>query len=275
MIHRKPKGKLIIIGGAEKNGDGMPILEAIAKEVKSTRRPLLLITAASYAPHDGIEEYVRLFDGLGVSEVDVLDLPDRADGHKEKNVKKVEEAGTIFFTGGDQLRITSQMADSPVYRTMFERYIDGCMIAGTSAGAAAMPDTMIIGGPSEESNRISALSMAPGLGLIEGVVIDSHFAERGRMGRLIGAVVQNPSMLGIGIDESTAILVDRGGHFTVIGAGAVYIVDGAGITYSSLSEESAEDVVTVHGVTLHVLANGEKYSLAERQPEQPVKQHQS
>jgi cyanophycinase len=129
-----------------------------------------------------------------------------------------------------------------------------------------MPYTMIVGGPGDESNRISTLSMAPGLGLIDDVVIDSHFAERGRMGRLIGAVMQNPRNLGIGIDESTAIVVTRGKRFEVVGPGAVYVVDGAGITYSGLSEEHAEGIVPVHDVRLHVLGEGDCFDLEARRP---------
>jgi cyanophycinase len=145
-------------------------------------------------------------------------------------------------------------------------YEAGFLVAGTSAGAAAMPETMIIGGAGDESNRISSLSMAPGLGLIQDVVVDSHFAERGRMGRLLGAVAQNPRNLGVGIDEATAILVQKGEHFEVMGAGAVYVVDGAGISFSSLSEENAEGVVSIHGVTLYVLGEGERFDLSERKP---------
>ena len=129
-----------------------------------------------------------------------------------------------------------------------------------------MPQTMIISGPSDESNRISALSMASGLGFIPNVVIDSHFAERGRIGRLLGAVAQNPRNLGIGIDEATAIFVERNEFFTVLGDGAVYVADGSGITYSSLSEDKAEGVVTIHNVQLHVLGKDDCFDLNSRQP---------
>jgi cyanophycinase len=263
---KKPKGKLMIIGGAEKRNGGMPILEAVAEEIRRKQHPLLMITAATYEPEHGPEEYIQIFKDLGVEKIEVLDIPSRNDAYEPANVKKVADACGIFFTGGDQLRITSQVGDSPLYRCMVDRYNDGCLIVGTSAGAAAMPNTMINGGPSEESNRISSLSMAPGLGLLDGVVIDSHFAERGRMGRLLGAVVQNPRNLGLGIDESTAILVEHGERFTVIGAGAVYVVDGSGISYSSLSEATADGVVTIYDVKLHVMGEGEGFDLVKRRP---------
>jgi len=266
VTRRKPKGKLMIIGGAEKHEDGLFVLEAVAKEMRRKKRPLLLITAALSSPGNGPNEYIKIFKELGLDDVEVLEIPTREDAYDEANVAKVAEAGGIFFTGGDQLRITSQLCDSPIYQTISRLYVDGCMVAGTSAGAAAMPDTMIIGGPSDESNRLSSLSMAPGLGLIEGVVIDSHFAERGRMGRLLGAVAQNPANLGLGIDESTAILVEDGERFTVLGSGAVYVVDGTGISYSSLAEDSSEGVITICDVKLHVLGEGEGFDILQRTP---------
>ena len=125
---------------------------------------------------------------------------------------------------------------------------------------------MIVGGPSDKSNRISALNMAPGLGLIAEVIIDSHFAERGRMGRLLGAVAQNPRYFGLGIDENTAIVVERGRTFQVLGSGGVYIVDGSSISFSSLSERQPEGTLSIPNVTLHVLAAGDRFDLAARRP---------
>lgn len=263
----KKQGRLFIIGGALQEGADNPILEAMADAADGG--PMVLINAASTEP-DGIKEkYSEMFKGVGIKRIELIDIRTRPDAYTETNIKLCKQASVLFFTGGDQLRITSQIGDSPVFRTLQERYQEGCTIAGSSAGAAAMPQTMIIGGPSEESNRVSALAMAPGLGLLPNVVVDSHFAERGRMGRLLGAVVQNSANLGVGIDEDTAILVDAGRHFRVIGSGAVYVIDGAGISYSSLSEDDPDGVVTIHDVKLHVLAAGSCFDLTERQPAAP------
>jgi cyanophycinase len=264
-MNKKPKGKLMIIGGAERRNGGEPILEAVAQAAIKAKGSLAIITAATYSP-EGTEEYVERFQALGVKQVDLLDIRAREDAFDEAKVRTCREAAVIFFTGGDQLRITSQLGDSPMFQCMQENYDEGGMIAGTSAGAAAMPETMIIGGPGDESNRISALSMAPGLGFLADAVIDSHFAQRGRMGRLLGAVAQNPRNLGIGIDESTAILVEREAHFTVLGEGAVYVVDGSAISYSSLSEKEAAGIVTIHNVNLHVLGENDCFDLVNRQP---------
>lgn len=262
----KSKGQLMIIGGGDHHEGAAPILEAIAQTASEGEGPLVVVTAATYAP-EGTEEYLTRFHDLGVKQVELLDIRQRQDAFDEANVQKCREASVIFFIGGDQLRLTSQLGDTPMFQCMMDNYARGGMIAGTSAGAAAMPQTMVTGGPSDESNRISTLAMAPGLGFLADVVIDSHFAERGRMGRLLGAVAQNPRNLGLGIDESTAIWVKQGQRFTVLGDGAVYVADGARISYSSLSEEYTEGIVTIHNVTLHVLGADDCFDLVNRQPE--------
>jgi len=276
-MSKRVKGTLVIIGGAERKDDEQTVLKVVADRIRANQR-LLIVTVASYEPDGTAQDYIRIFKELGVSQIDVADVRTREDAERQDLVEKCERASAIFFTGGDQLRITSQMGDSPMYQCMKQRYEDGAMIIGTSAGAAAMPFTMIVGGPSDASNRVSALSMAPGLGLLDYVVIDSHFAQRGRMGRLIGAVMQNPRNIGLGIDEATAIVVDKAERFDVVGPGAVYVVDGSQISYSSLSEDHAEGIVTVHDVRLHVLGEGDCYDLSTRRPivpkEQPEKDPQ-
>ncbi len=264
----KPKGTLVIVGGHEdkaQNSD-RTILTRVARKARGEKGRLLIITVASEQPEAMGEAYLAAFRDLGVRHVDVLDLRTRDDGYDEAVVRKVEQADVVFFTGGDQLRITSQVGDTPAFQCLQEVYHAGATIAGTSAGAAAMPQTMLIAGPGDESYEISSLGMAPGLGLIDGVVIDSHFAQRGRMGRLLGAVTQNPRNVGLGIDEDTAVVVEPGNSMCVIGSGAVYVVDGTGITYSSLSEEKPEGVMSIHDVRLHVLASGDRFDLSRKRP---------
>lgn len=260
----KPKGSLIVIGGHEDKQGGCEILSEVARRAKRGR--LVIVTVATQKPEELAKEYRAIFHKLGVAKLDVMDIRTRDEATDHKNVEKIAGAAVIFFTGGDQLRITSQIGDSPVFRCMHELYRNGSTIVGTSAGAAAMPETMVIGGPDDKSDEISALSMAPGLAFLSGVVIDSHFAERGRMGRLLGAVAQNPKNLGLGIDEDTAVVVEQAQEFCVLGSGAVYVLDGAGISYSSLSEKSPEGVVSILDVTLHVLGKADRFDLAERRP---------
>ncbi len=267
-MRTKPKGTLIVIGGHEdKDRKGeREILAEVAARAKAHKGHLVVVTAATQYPKEVAAEYTAVFSDLGVKSIDVLDIRSRDEAYAEAAVEKVRHASVVFFTGGDQLRITSQIGDSPVFRCLRELHKKGATIAGTSAGAAAMPETMLIGGSGDQSNRISALGMAPGLGLMHDVVFDSHFAERGRFGRLLGAVAQNPRNLGIGIDEDTAIVVERDEGFRVLGSGAVYIFDGTQIPYSSLSEASPEGVLSVFGAKLHVLGRGDRFDLVRRQP---------
>jgi cyanophycinase len=262
------KGTLIIIGGSERRDEkGMVILEEVAAHVKRKHEThLLLVTAATYEPEGVAEEYIPLFKKLGVPKIEVMDIRNREQAYLDANVKKVEKSSVIYFTGGDQLRITSQMSDTPVYRCMQEIYDAGGVIAGTSAGAAAMPETMLVSGEGDMTPRsIHDLGMAPGLGLIADMVIDTHFSERGRIGRLLGVVAQNPRNLGVGIDEATAIVVKGGREFEVLGAGGVYVLDATRLTYSSLSERS-RGVMSIHNVVLHLLSEGDHFDLANRGP---------
>jgi len=267
----KRPGTLIIIGGREEKTTDREreILEEVARRAKRSRGDLVIIPVASSYPEEVSREYTRVFHELGIKSVRTLDIRSRQDATTPEAEEIVAAAGLVFFTGGDQLRITSQIGDSPVFVRLQRLYNHGGTIVGTSAGAAAMPETMLIGGPRDQSNQISALGMAPGLGLIPGVIIDSHFAERGRFGRLLGAVTENPKNIGIGIDENTAIVVESAQCFSVLGTGAVYIVDGTQVTYSSLSDRSPEGTVSIHGVSLHVLGAGEEYDLKIRKPIPP------
>jgi cyanophycinase len=262
----KPKGRLIIIGGHEDKQGEQTILKAVARRAHGADGRLVVVTVASDEPEELGREYRRLFKELGVGHVDVVDIRTREEAGEEKYIEKIGKAKVVFFTGGDQLRITSQIGDSPLFRCMHEIYEQGATIAGTSAGAAAMPETMLNGGESDKSNEISALEMAPGLAFISGVVIDSHFAERGRMGRLLGAVAQNPRNIGLGIDEDTAIVVTGEDRFEVIGSGAVYVVDGMDISYSSLSEKQPEGILSIYDIKVHVLGQDNQYDLNARRP---------
>lgn len=270
-MSKKPKGDLIVIGGAEDKEGDRPILKEVAERAKSKKSRLAVVTVATNLPEEVGQEYARVFKELGVRQVDVVDIRIREEAYLDSNVEMVLKSSVVFFTGGDQLRLTSQVGDSPIFRCLHDIYMNGGTIAGTSAGAAAMSETMMLSGPGDRSNEITALGMAPGLGLVSGLVIDTHFAERGRIGRLIGAVAQNPRNLGVGIDEDTAIVIERGDSFRVLGSGAVYVVDGTGVTYSSLSEERPEGMLSIFDVKLHILAENDTFDLPANRPFCPEK----
>lgn len=261
------KGSLIIIGGSEEREEDRDraILREIAAAVKGPQDKLAIITVASSLPEEMANVYEKAFKSLGVKNITIIDVRNREDSGSLQILKKMENVSVFFFTGGDQLRITSQLASSPVYDKILESYLKGALISGTSAGAAAMPETMIFAGNGDKSERALNTQMAPGLGLINGVVIDSHFAERGRFWRLLRAIARNPKNLGIGIDENTAIVV-TGDVFRVIGSGAVYVLDASNISYSSIPEEDSKKVTSIFDIRLHVLAENDQYDLIQKKP---------
>lgn len=267
----KKAGTLIIIGGHEKDGD-KKILQAVADRVGSGK--LVVCTVATAEPDESFAEYRKIFKDLGVKRVEQLDIRIREEGYTEEVVSVLDNATVVFFTGGDQLKITSQLGDSRVYQRIEEIFHSGGTIAGTSAGASVMSETMLISGNGEESHKLdSVLGMAPGLALIHDVVIDQHFAERGRLGRLLAAITQNPRTLGLGIDENTAVIVTDGDRFEVLGAGAAYVLDGGKISYSNLAEgkEEMDRTLSVFDVKLHMLSEGNQFDLRDRRPAMPPK----
>jgi cyanophycinase len=268
---QKKQGQLIIIGGGEKKDGHRKILERVAREVGSGK--LVVSTVGTGEPEEAWKEYRQIFSELGVKRLDHLDVRNREEALAERTIKILDGARVVFFTGGDQLKITSQLGDSEAYRKIKKLYDEGGTVAGTSAGASVMSETMLIGGDGEKSHKTDRMiQMAPGFGLIRNVVVDQHFAERGRLGRLLAAVAQNPAHLGMGIDENTAVIVHNEESFEVIGEGAVYILDGRQTSYSNLTEEEQNgQTLSVFDVKLHVLSEGNRYDLRARRPEIPPK----
>jgi cyanophycinase len=262
---RKGHGQLLIIGGHEEKHRDPLILRELCRRVGAGK--LVLATVASSEPEKMWETYEPVLRRLGCKHLGHLDIRSREDALRERNIRVLDGARALFFTGGDQLKITSRIGDTPIYERLREIYEAGGLIAGTSAGASVMSETMLVAGDGDTSHRIdSVLKMAPGLGFIDGVLIDQHFAERGRIGRLLGAVAQNARILGIGIDENTAILVEHGARFQVYGEGAVYVIDGRRVVFSNLAEEETESSMSVFGVTLHQLSQGDTFDIDSRTP---------
>jgi len=266
---------LVIIGGHEDREGRKVILREVARRVRRHAKAgdknepcgkIVVTTVASHQPEGYFEQYDSAFRDLGVGDVVELPVADRREANDPSRADYLDGADGLFFTGGDQLKITSQLGDTPILRRIRALYEAGGVVAGTSAGASALCATMLVRGTSQATHRIGDLHMAPGLGLIRGVIIDQHFAERGRMGRLLGAVAHNPDELGVGIDEDTAIVVHDESHFTVIGSGAVYVVDGDGISYSNIADEHDERVLSLHDVRIHVLSGGDGFDLKARRP---------
>lgn len=265
---QRRRGCLIIIGGGEDRDPRgeRAILREVAKHVRGGK--LVLATVASHRPEGYFDEYEKAFADLDVGELVELYVEERSRAGDREKLSVLDDAAGVFFSGGDQLRITSQIGDTGIEAKVRALYERGGVVAGTSAGASVMSETMLIKGTSKVTHRIGDLHMAPGMGLMRDVIIDQHFAERGRFGRLIGAIAHNPRILGLGIDEDTAAMLE-GETFRVIGSGAVYVVDGSDMSYSNICEGSREQALSMHNMRVHVLSSGDGFDLKERRPLPP------
>lgn len=259
-------GTLVIIGGGEDKRGECRILQEVVRLTKENPGPLLILTTATTRPEKVGNEYRDIFYDLGLDEVEVLHIDSRNKANSIQVKKEVQNAASIFFTGGDQLRLTSLLGGTLLSQTLGQCYGKDTVIIGTSAGAAVMSAVMIVSGESEEPPRKCTLKLAPGLGLLEGVVIDQHFAQRGRLGRLLGAIAQNPAIIGIGIDEDTGILIQKPSSFQVIGSQTVTIVDGRELTYTNVSEQAPEEPLALFDIRIHILPKGSSYHLIKNRP---------
>lgn len=260
------KGYLVIIGGAEDKENNCEILKEVVRMYKEKKGPLVIVTVATDYPREVGDEYTRVFNSLGVNDIKVVHILERL-AHKEKsNIDTINEAGCIFFTGGDQIKITSLIGGTLFYSALRNAYLKGTLIVGTSAGASCLSSTMIVTGEDDSSPRKCTINMSPGLDIIRGVIIDQHFAQRGRIGRLLTGVAQNPEILGIGIDENTAVVIEGKDYFRVIGEGAVTIVDGSCISHTNVSEQAKDEILAITNVEMHILPRGYKYSLKSKSP---------
>lgn len=259
-------GNLIIIGGAEDKEGRKEILKKVCSCIDKDKDILLVATIATEYPKEAANKYRKVFEELEVKNIKILDISERRDAFEEENKNLIKEASLIFFTGGDQLRITSLIGGTSVYDALKDACELGAYIVGTSAGASVMSDTMIVQGDDEDSPRKCTLKMAPGLGFVKGIMIDQHFAQRGRIGRLLTGIAQNPEVLGIGIDEDTAIVVKDSGIAQVVGTGAVYFLDARNITHSNVSEQYYDEVLSMFNVSLHVLKEGDRFNLLTKLP---------
>jgi cyanophycinase len=268
-------GTLIIIGGHEDREGEMKVLREVAERVGKGK--LCIATVASNSARDELWRiYRKAFRSLGVKKITHLSIVHRDQSFDHRALRAVRGACAIFFTGGDQLKITSELGGTVVAREIEEIYARGGTIAGTSAGASVMSETMLISGLGVQSYRRGTLRMAPGLGFVKNVVIDQHFAERGRIGRLVGAIAHNPKFLGIGIDEDTGIVVSEDQTFRVIGNGGVYVLDAHEATGSNISEARRDEMISICNIRFHVLREGDVFGVLARRTltEKEVKKSQ-
>ncbi len=265
------QGTLVIIGGAEDKDSDCEILRKLAG-LCSQRGKMVVVTVAAQKQREAGARYQEVFFALGLEDTAILPLAKRSEANSPRVRSLLKDAGAVFFTGGDQLRITGMVGGTELGHRLKQLYHAGIIIAGTSAGAAAMSQTMIIGGRESDAPRHATAHMAPGLGLLDDVVVDQHFAQRGRIGRLLSAIAQNPRVIGLGVDEDTAAFVRSGRDMTVVGSGSVTILDATGINHSNLSETSLGQPLALSHVVCHVLPSGYAYDLRKRTMLEPEKE---
>jgi cyanophycinase len=259
---------LIAIGGGDLAG-APGVLDAIFTTVaRKSEARLLILTVATSEVDGAYDKYNAIFRKRNVKHVDMVDVSRREDAFSEAGVKKIEAADILFFTGGDQLNITSLFGGSPMHDAMHERVASGVVVVGTSAGAAMMSGSMIGGGRSDSAPKAEGVQLGPGLDLIRDAVIDTHFSQRGRHGRLLTVVAHYPQLTGIGLDEKCAVIV-KGRKMTVAGDGCVTIFEGKSVTHCDLPEREAGECLGILGVDLHVLPCGYTYDLDEHLPAPP------
>jgi len=257
-------GPMFIIGGHEDKDGRREILSSIAQALP--RPKLVLATIASRHPEGYLEAYRDAFSGLGDVELVELEVDVEAE---DADLSALEGAGGIFLSGGDQRLIIEKMAGTELEDRVRQLWSDGGVIAGTSAGASAVGESMIERGSGDETYRLGEITLGQGLGLVTGVIIDQHFAERGRIGRLLGAVAESPVTLGIGIDENTAVRLEQD-HLAVIGDGSVYVVDGRESAHTNVTSGDSGDALSLHDVRLHVLSRVDTFDLSTRRPAHPA-----
>ncbi|MCI0182624.1 MAG: cyanophycinase [Acidibacillus sp.] len=259
------RGALVIIGGAEDKRGNMTILREFVRLAGGTHARIVVMTVATELPLEVGADYIDVFEKIGVEDVRTFDVSAREAADRDSACRAIEKATGVFFTGGEQLRITTLLGGTQVDSALHTAHERGVVLAGTSAGASMMSSTMIVEGVGDTNPRVGIVHMAPGMEFIDGIVIDQHFAQRGRLGRLLSAVAQYPHHLGLGIDEDTAVIV-RNTEFEVIGRGAVSVVDAGSLTFSNLGDLQNNDALALCGVKLHILPAGYQFSLRERKP---------
>lgn len=275
-----PKGILIAVGGAEDKGIAEEkenvnqldffkegILNKIVELAGKKEEPRIeVITTASSIPDEVGRIYKKAFKKLGCAAVGHLKIVQREEADQQKNLERLNRANCILFSGGDQLRLCSILGGTQFLSRIKERYHhDYFVIAGTSAGAAAMSHTMISGGTEEKAYLKGEVQLSIGFGLMQNVIIDTHFDTRGRFGRLAQAITNQPNELGIGLDEDTGVIIEKGYRLKAIGSSSVVLIDGRQITHSNVADIKGGMPISVSNLKVHILSQSDIYDIEKHQ----------
>ncbi len=272
-----PKGTLIAIGGNEQRkfkrtdesfqsnfGEGF-ILQDVINNSEVSKPRIEVITSASEIPEIVGQKYIETFLRLGVDNVGILDIRDRSEADKPSNLDRISRSDIILFSGGDQSKISRIIRDTLTHHLISNRYQnEKFTIAGTSAGAVVLSEEMISGGRNGTIIRKNDLKMGKGLGLMGGVIFDSHFIERHRFGRLAEAVALHPDKLGVGLGEDTGVVIREGNILEIIGSGIVVIFDGSNLNYNQYDKLKNRIPISLANLTVHILSTQDRYDIREK-----------
>jgi cyanophycinase len=274
-IHsRSPKGRLLAVGGHEQrqqpDQEGAVeeqsadfILQRFVKELPA-QPTVVVIPAASQEPEAAAEVYVKAFTELGARQVDVLNVFSREQANADAALEVINRADGVMLTGGDQLRLTALLGGTKLLRRLYERYLEEpIVIAGTSAGAAAMSTPMIYQGRNDAGYLKDEIHITTGLQLLRNVAIDTHFVVRGRIIRMAQIIATNPGCIGLGLEEDTAVLITKGRELEVLGNGIVVLVDGHDCTGNTIYQIKPGEAFSIRDLRVHLLSRGECYTLPE------------
>ncbi|QFG53132.1 cyanophycinase [Chryseobacterium sp.] len=279
----KPVGKLMIIGGAVNKGSFTEteyetsaeknlnffergILRKIINESKNKEESVIeVITTASQIPQIVGPEYKKAFEFLGAKHVNILDIQTREQANSDAIVARANNADVVMFTGGDQLRLTSILGGTRFHEAILIKYQEtDFLYCGTSAGAAAASENMIYQGSSSEALLKGEIKTTQGLGFIDNVIVDTHFVQRGRIGRLFQAVVSNPRTLGIGLGEDTGLFI-KDDCMTAVGSGLVILVDGRFIKDTNLTKVNLGEPISIDNLVVHVMSVNDRFDLKSKE----------
>jgi len=258
------RGYIVPIGGAEEKFHNPEILDRFIEICGGRSARIGIIPTASELEDTG-RNYEKLFRKIGIQHARVLQMITREDCQDQQNLDYINAADGVFMTGGNQLRLSTTLGGTDVAQAIRRRNAAGMHVAGTSAGAAFMPEHMIAGGEEGSTPSPDMVTMAPGLGLTNNFIIDQHFRQRDRLGRLLTALAYNPFAVGIGLDEDTAAFIRPGDDLEVVGSGGITIIDPTNLSHSSMDTARRGEPVSLINVKLHILISGGRFDIESRQ----------
>jgi cyanophycinase len=266
--NEQKRGFIVAVGGAEDKVGPAEILRRFVEVSGGDEAKIAILPTASVLPDTG-ERYEKLFRGLGVKSAGAIPFAERGDTSREDWLEELDRATGIFLTGGNQLRLSSILGGTPVAKAVRRANARGVAVGGTSAGAAILSEHMIASGSEGPTPMVGKTVLAPGFGLTNRVIIDQHFTQRDRFGRLLTALAYNPFAVGIGLDEDTAAFIDPERKIEVIGSGAVTLVDASVMGHSSIATADDGRPICMTNLRLHVLTQGGTFDLEAREAKPP------